>query len=147
MTVINDGNGNDWVYTYNSWGLQEDTIEPSTSAHPALTDRSYTMTFDEGGLPLVEELPGGVQVHSVYDELGRRTQLHNGAGLTETTTYDAVGRLIAASHPMTPITFTYDDLGQLVGTDGPVNTVYDYCLLYTSPSPRDRTRSRMPSSA
>ena len=24
---------------------------------------------------------------------------------------------------------------------------YDTCLLYTSPSPRDRTRSRMPSSA
>ena len=24
---------------------------------------------------------------------------------------------------------------------------YRYCLLYTSPSPRDRTRSRMPSSA
>ena len=24
---------------------------------------------------------------------------------------------------------------------------HDYCLLYTSPSPRDRTRSRMPSSA
>ena len=24
---------------------------------------------------------------------------------------------------------------------------YDSCLLYTSPSPRDRTRSRMPSSA
>ena len=24
---------------------------------------------------------------------------------------------------------------------------YDACLLYTSPSPRDRTRSRMPSSA
>ena len=26
-------------------------------------------------------------------------------------------------------------------------TVYKNCLLYTSPSPRDRTRSRMPSSA
>ena len=25
--------------------------------------------------------------------------------------------------------------------------LYDVCLLYTSPSPRDRTRSRMPSSA
>ena len=25
--------------------------------------------------------------------------------------------------------------------------VFDSCLLYTSPSPRDRTRSRMPSSA
>ena len=27
------------------------------------------------------------------------------------------------------------------------DTVYEACLLYTSPSPRDRTRSRMPSSA
>ena len=26
-------------------------------------------------------------------------------------------------------------------------TLYNGCLLYTSPSPRDRTRSRMPSSA
>ena len=26
-------------------------------------------------------------------------------------------------------------------------TMYNFCLLYTSPSPRDRTRSRMPSSA
>ena len=32
--------------------------------------------------------------------------------------------------------------------DGEVKGVYHkYCLLYTSPSPRDRTRSRMPSSA
>ena len=28
-----------------------------------------------------------------------------------------------------------------------VDQVYMTCLLYTSPSPRDRTRSRMPSSA
>ena len=28
-----------------------------------------------------------------------------------------------------------------------LNSVLYYCLLYTSPSPRDRTRSRMPSSA
>ena len=27
------------------------------------------------------------------------------------------------------------------------STQFDICLLYTSPSPRDRTRSRMPSSA
>ena len=27
------------------------------------------------------------------------------------------------------------------------DVTYDSCLLYTSPSPRDRTRSRMPSSA
>ena len=30
---------------------------------------------------------------------------------------------------------------------GPVEVMLSICLLYTSPSPRDRTRSRMPSSA
>ena len=40
--------------------------------------------------------------------------------------------------------FHYMSNGQVV-TGGSAN-VYD-CLLYTSPSPRDRTRSRMPSSA
>ena len=35
-----------------------------------------------------------------------------------------------------------DETGMLVGTE-----VATPCLLYTSPSPRDRTRSRMPSSA
>ena len=40
----------------------------------------------------------------------------------------------------------------IVGQDGgfyfmEINTRLPVCLLYTSPSPRDRTRSRMPSSA
>jgi hypothetical protein len=34
-----------------------------------------------------------------------------------------------------------------VATITPLNNPYQTCLLYTSPSPRDRTRSRMPSSA
>ena len=33
-----------------------------------------------------------------------------------------------------------------IGGGGEVNLL-KFCLLYTSPSPRDRTRSRMPSSA
>src|SRR5664280_2834075 len=36
---------------------------------------------------------------------------------------------------------------QLVGLDGMLYYLSNSCLLYTSPSPRDRTRSRMPSSA
>ena len=32
-------------------------------------------------------------------------------------------------------------------TDADLSIWYGVCLLYTSPSPRDRTRSRMPSSA
>ena len=35
--------------------------------------------------------------------------------------------------------------GVFVNKDGTLGAIY--CLLYTSPSPRDRTRSRMPSSA
>ena len=34
-----------------------------------------------------------------------------------------------------------------LSADHLVFTLYQICLLYTSPSPRDRTRSRMPSSA
>ena len=50
---------------------------------------------------------------------------------------------------------TYHENGQLQfrgiyvagKPDGPFESYYENCLLYTSPSPRDRTRSRMPSSA
>ena len=41
-------------------------------------------------------------------------------------------------------TVVIDDLEK--GTS-PYTHEFDFCLLYTSPSPRDRTRSRMPSSA
>ena len=50
----------------------------------------------------------------------------------------------------------FDALGELSGKSnslktglklGDDNKLYEACLLYTSPSPRDRTRSRMPSSA
>ena len=40
-----------------------------------------------------------------------------------------------------------DDMGRVIGKRGRVARAIRTCLLYTSPSPRDRTRSRMPSSA
>ena len=41
-----------------------------------------------------------------------------------------------------------DSVGQLSRVQNKlVDTLHSLCLLYTSPSPRDRTRSRMPSSA
>ena len=39
----------------------------------------------------------------------------------------------------------WPDIGGTI--DGITTDIYSDCLLYTSPSPRDRTRSRMPSSA
>ena len=37
--------------------------------------------------------------------------------------------------------------GRSIGEGGVVEALADPCLLYTSPSPRDRTRYRLPSSA
>ena len=49
------------------------------------------------------------------------------------------------------ITNSYGPREQVISTKNAVNFLiyeaYHSCLLYTSPSPRDRTRSRMPSSA
>src|SRR5665811_726996 len=44
---------------------------------------------------------------------------------------------------------SFDDIAALVALyrPGPLSENVHNCLLYTSPSPRDRTRSRMPSSA
>ena len=46
-----------------------------------------------------------------------------------------------------PITPASDLLHELARHKGLGITTFQACLLYTSPSPRDRTRSRMPSSA
>ena len=40
-----------------------------------------------------------------------------------------------------------DEVDILFGNKAELLALYEVCLLYTSPSPRDRTRSRMPSSA
>ena len=71
-------------------------------------------------------------------------------------------KLAPWAHPFIAVMFTTEEqkqsvlkrvtehYGKILGS-GPVYLVTDntdyYCLLYTSPSPRDRTRSRMPSSA
>ena len=45
------------------------------------------------------------------------------------------------------IKFGNSFLDKAPGGNATIDTVFNSCLLYTSPSPRDRTRSRMPSSA
>ena len=54
-------------------------------------------------------------------------------------------RLSALSELGVIYVLTHDSIG--LGEDGPTHQPIETCLLYTSPSPRDRTRSRMPSSA
>ncbi|MCX5526627.1 DNRLRE domain-containing protein [Streptomyces bobili] len=128
LTRLTDGRGNKTVYTFNSWGLQESTIEPSTPAHPDPADRTWTTIYDKAGQSVKELLPGGVQRERTYDGLGRLTR-ETGTGAeaataTRTLEYDLTGRMTAAgtADGLTRNTYTYNDRGQLLTADGPGGT-------------------------
>ena len=66
------------------------------------------------------------------------------------------GKRVPVITPKTEVTLTNTETGQEYMSDAEAladvqnantPTKSEHCLLYTSPSPRDRTRSRMPSSA
>ena len=58
----------------------------------------------------------------------------------------AAAASVHTSVPELPVTL--EDVGALCAEAQAIGaSLYHHCLLYTSPSPRDRTRSRMPSSA
>ena len=67
------------------------------------------------------------------------------------TGYDFVESLGLTHNPYTTQIEPHDYMAEIFDTYARINTIFiDFardCLLYTSPSPRDRTRSRMPSSA
>ena len=79
----------------------------------------------ELGMPFTDPMADGPSVQAA----GQRALK---AGITVDATFDMVRRFRKEVDGDTPIL--------LMG-------YYNLCLLYTSPSPRDRTRSRMPSSA
>ncbi|MGW4022511.1 LamG-like jellyroll fold domain-containing protein [Streptomyces sp. NPDC005009] len=132
-TRLTDGRGNTTVYTFNSWGLPESTIEPATTAHPNAVDRTWTTVYDKAGQAVTELLPGGVERERTYDGLGRLTH-ETGTGAEAATTdrtlgYDLAGRLtsVGSSEPLNPNTYTYNDRGQLLTADGPGGAVsYTY---------------------
>ena len=78
-------------------------------------------------------------------------------GIKAITHIDKKGkRVLASGRYVTPagktIQITHDPFGMTISPDGKKtvtihNGVFTICLLYTSPSPRDRQKSRMPSSA
>ena len=103
-----------------------------------------TTLFDARDRPIsiVQRNAGGVLASwtTAYSPSGRRLAITELDGSVETYGYDALGRLVSETRTGTgprTATHAYDAVGNRVLA----------CLLYTSPSPRDRTRSRMPSSA
>ncbi|MBX6721787.1 MAG: RHS repeat protein, partial [Dactylosporangium sp.] len=132
LTRMVDGNGNATIYTYNPWHLPEKTIEPSTSAHPNLPDRTWTTIYDAAGRPIHQLLPGGVVRSATYDNLGRLIG-ETGTGAEGTTTsrtldYDPLGRITFASSPAGNHTFAWSDRGLLdtvTGYGGTTTYTYD----------------------
>ena len=85
-------------------------------------------------------------VHSFNRNFAKRADgnpnTHAFVGSSELVTAMA----IAGDLGFNPLTDTLtNENGEEVKLEEP--TGFEFCLLYTSPSPRDRTRSRMPSSA
>ncbi|WP_203983111.1 LamG-like jellyroll fold domain-containing protein [Sphaerisporangium rufum] len=130
-TRTTDGRGSTFLTTYNSLGLVESRIEPSTPAHPGLADRTWTASYDQAGNPVSVLQPGGVQITNAYDNLNRLIgEAGSGAEVTTQGTafgYDLAGRRTSAGD----LAFTYNDRGLLLstakaGTPGTLSTfAYD----------------------
>jgi YD repeat-containing protein len=126
------GNGNATIYTWTPWGLPASVIEPSTTAHPSLADRTWTTGYDAAGQPVRYQLPGGGTRDLAYDGLGNLVEeIGTGAEAATATRqlgYDPLGRVTSVSVPGGATTYAWDDRGLLTGSAGPAGTasfVYD----------------------
>ncbi|WP_410670844.1 RHS repeat-associated core domain-containing protein [Amycolatopsis sp. cmx-4-68] len=131
-TRSTDGRGNSTIRTYNSLGLPESVIEPSTSADPTPPERTWTTGYDLTGAVVSLLAPGDVTRERTYDALGR-LKGETGAGTAEPTaphrrSYDLAGRLQTVDTPGGDRVFTYNDRGALLTTAGPVGgtSTYEY---------------------
>ncbi|HUN33682.1 MAG TPA: LamG-like jellyroll fold domain-containing protein [Trebonia sp.] len=135
QTRYTDGNGNNWITEYNSMGLPETVIEPSTSQYSG-ADSTFTTSYDADGNPVSEQEPGGVTLTDGYDNMGDLTS-QSGTGATGATatrafTYDDEGNMLSASTTntapsgspsnATSESFSYDDRGLLTSASGTAGT-------------------------
>ena len=81
-----------------------------------------------------------------HDSIRDATEIgfRNAAVRYERLSSTAIGEQLHNKRTLRRPTEHYATITLLLGSD---YHLYNACLLYTSPSPRDRTRSRMPSSA
>jgi RHS repeat-associated protein len=125
-TRYTDGRGNSTTYTVNSLGLPEKVVEPSTTAHPAAADRTWTASYDAAGNAVSLLSPGGVQRTRTFDAAGRLAKEEGTGAEVSTATrnlgYDLVGRLTTSSSLDGNNTYNYNDRGMLLRADGPSGT-------------------------
>ncbi len=124
LTRLVDGDGHITTYSHTPWNQQETVVEPSTTTHTALADRTWTTIYDAAGLPVETVEPGGITVTRSFDQLGRLTS-ETGTGdgaATRSFTHDPLGRVKTVSHPAGTISLTWDDRSLLRSVTGPAGT-------------------------
>ena len=121
------------------------------------SDTEISYVFPDGGGAVQTITKGAASTIVNYDSMFRQTLVETrlGAGTVSfvNTKYDNLGRTIFTSYPTldstepTGTAMAYDGLGRQISSTQIGTSGNAICLLYTSPSPRDATLSRMPSSA
>jgi len=117
VTRVTDGNGHVWGTTYNTWGLVESRVEPATTEHPSLSDRTFTTRYDAGGLPVAEFQPGNTITRS-FDNLGRLTSEGGTGGASRSFAYDLAGRATTIVSGSNTVSVGYNERNQLVSVTG-----------------------------
>ena len=156
--------GRDWVEETASDVVSLGELKYSKAT--SLPIRVVVAVAGDSDVQTVEDLPHGLRVSTEYPELTRRFFADKGIEADIRLSYGAseakipdiadcivditeTGRALRAAglRIIGEILQSYTEVvANQAAFDDPVKR-HAICLLYTSPSPRDRTRSRMPSSA
>ena len=128
------------------WAISKSPDLSALGAADKLSRAEYIDLILRGGFPEIRELETrqrNRQYQSYVDSVVDRDV----ADILRIRKTDALRKLIDQIATRTAEETNTTTLSRLIGIER--KTIEDYidCLLYTSPSPRDRTRSRMPSSA
>ncbi|MDQ1683759.1 MAG: hypothetical protein QOC82_496 [Frankiaceae bacterium] len=121
----------DTLLTYTPSNQIATLTEPATAAYPDASDRTWTDSYDAGGLLTRQDQPGNVNVTHSRDALGRDTTDIGTTPATTTTKqfgYDLTGRLTSFSTPSGTQSVSYDDRGlptSLAGPEGSTTAGYD----------------------
>ncbi|MET9243032.1 polymorphic toxin-type HINT domain-containing protein [Nonomuraea sp. NPDC003709] len=125
-TRLTDGRGNAAWTSYNTLGLIETLTEPATTAHPNLTDRTWTHLYDASGNETALIKPGAVRLDRQYDALNRLTKVSgSGAGIVvedKTYGYDLADRATTVGDQ----TLEYNDRSLLTKRSTPAGTSTAY---------------------
>ena len=122
------GSGNHSVDRFADWAAKR-------LGYPIIDVEMQSGSFYACYEEAITEYSSQVNSFNIRENLLSLQGQSTGSNLTHRTVTNSFGRVVTLS----------EQYGTEAGVGGTVD--FKTCLLYTSPSPRDRTRSRMPSSA